>query len=198
MVKDLLKRVLIVPMDGTLPKKTDVVFWIIWYIGSVILIDGILTNNPFELGYSTSRTYFIGMLMLVLAFHNKTYMREVLSLKYKNLSMAIFRHSLIFIIIMIVWPIVIERHYNLAPFVRESTIVIYWILSLVLLFVEKLVIRYFSAIFIYVVCVLYSTILQKLYFNNYYVSFSYKLCICGACALALAVSRSVIKKAFNS
>lgn len=194
MVKDLMKQVLIVPMDATLPKMKDAIFWIIWYIGSVILIDGVLTNNPFELGYSMSRTYFLGMLMLVLAFHNKTYMREVLSSKYRNLSMSIFSHSLIFIIIMIAWPIVIDRHYNLAPLVRESTIVIYWILSLVLLFVENLIIRYFSAIFIYAVCLLYSSMLEKLYFNYYYISFSYKLCVCGTCALALAVSMLVIKK----
>lgn len=197
MLKCILEKILIWPDNASCPSSKDSIFWIVWYIASVIFIDGIMTNDAFAIGYNMSYHYFIGMLPLVFAFHDKKYVEDILLKKYHSLLWAMFKHNIVFIGIITLWPILFDYQFGLAPLVRETTITIYWMLSIILLCINNIIIRCLIAVFIYLNCILYSVLLEKIYWEICAITATYLCYTLGGVVLIFILCGTIIKLKYD-
>jgi len=163
MLHKLLQKTLYDILGANAPRNYMILLWVLWYIGSVYILEFQLSDEPFSLGNKLLGCYFFSTILIVLIFSDKTFVVRHFAEQKENIVTFVYAYNFGFIFLGVFlnyWTI--RDSLNFDFLVRESVAVVYWIATIPLTVIYNIKAWLIVAIFVLTNSILYLTFLQKL------------------------------------
>lgn len=182
------------------PSTFKMIAGIMWCIGAVIIMEFLLSDEPFEMDNRVLHYYLITVVPFFLIYQDKQCLIRLFC-KRKSIWLYPYIAIMAFLCFGIFGRSLILGSYGFDPLVREFTYIFYCILSIPLTVIVSNVFWSIYAVAIYLNTILYFLLLQEVSYHShitmFYIAFNVVVVIL-SCVISLYITRVQFKKVVDN